>query len=101
MTVANFGSVPFGRTVIGDVYLAQGPKGRTDACEPILPIERTNTADGKQHESPILIADRGGCTFVMKALNAQLAGAKLLIVADNIAENPEFVLPIDDGYGKL
>ena len=52
-----------------------------------------------ESEAPFYIADRGGCTFVMKALNAQNAGAKLLIVVDDQEENENFVLPVDDGHG--
>ena len=54
-----------------------------------------------ESEAPFYIADRGGCTFVMKALNAQNAGAKLLIVVDDQEENENFVLPVDDGHGTL
>jgi hypothetical protein len=36
----------------------------------------------------IALADRGTCTFVVKAKNAQNAGALALIVADNVDGNP-------------
>jgi hypothetical protein len=55
---------------------AAGPS-TTDACSPL-----TNAPEvaGK-----IAIVDRGTCVFVMKAENAQAAGATALVIADNVA----------------
>jgi hypothetical protein len=36
----------------------------------------------------VAIIDRGGCTFTVKVKNAQDAGAKAVIVADNVAGSP-------------
>ena len=44
-------------------------------------------------------AYRGNCHFVDKARNAQLAGAKAIIVFDNKEEYQPFVM-IDDGTGQ-
>jgi len=52
----------------------------TDACSPL-----TNAS---QIAGKIAIADRGTCTFVVKARNAQNAGALALLVADNQAGYP-------------
>lgn len=46
----------------------------SDACEPI-----TNKLNGK-----IALVDRGGCAFTVKSLNAQNAGAKGVIVVNNV-----------------
>ena len=51
-----------------------------DACSPL-----SNAGDvaGK-----IALVDRGACTFVVKALNVQAAGAIGMVVADNAVGNP-------------
>lgn len=97
VTVANFGYVPWGRTLAGNLYYAEP----ADACGPIKPLKSTNSsANAGESETPLVIVDRGGCTFVMKAQNVQLAGAKMLIVVDNQEENVTMTLPVDDGHGK-
>lgn len=58
----------------GQVKLVDDGTGvGTDACEPIQ-----NNLNGK-----IALIDRGGCSFTTKVLNAQNAGAKGAIVANN------------------
>lgn len=47
----------------------------------------------------IVLATRGGCTFVDKVRNAERAGASLLVVVDNKAENVTNVIMGDDGTG--
>ncbi len=62
--------------VSGRVVLANDGVGATaDACEPL-----TNGAWGK-----IVLADRGTCAFAVKVANAQAAGAKGVIIANNSA----------------
>ncbi len=53
----------------------------SDGCEPIQ-----NNVNGK-----IALIDRGACAFVTKALNAQAAGAKGVIVANNVPGGPAAV----------
>ena len=74
-TLADFGST-LRRTVSGSVVTPADAGGAspTDACESL-------TAAGVGGK--IVIADRGNCTFVVKAANAQAAGAIGLIVANN------------------
>ena len=43
---------------------------------------------------------RGGCTFTTKSLMSQHQGAKMAIIADNIAsEDPGKIILVDDGRG--
>jgi len=57
-----------------------------------------SAAEMEQH--PIIVADRGGCHYVRKAQNAQLAGAKLLIVVDTSVETDYATYSMgDDGHG--
>jgi hypothetical protein len=67
--------------VTGDVVLADDGVAATDindGCEPIM-----NNVNGK-----IALINRGTCTFVVKATNAQNAGAIAVIIADNAAGCP-------------
>lgn len=74
-----FGTASFGPAVpagglTGDVVLANDGVGTpSDACEPL-----TNDLTGK-----IALIDRGACTFVVKAQNAEAAGAIGVIIANN------------------
>lgn len=76
VTLSNFN----GTVVVGIDPAVTGSPSATDGCSPF-----TNAADvaGK-----IAIVDRGTCGFVVKAANAQAAGAIGLIVANNAAGNP-------------
>jgi len=46
-----------------------------------------------------MVAQRGDCTFVMKAHYAQLAGAKMLLIADNQYEDVERRIMVAPGGG--
>lgn len=49
----------------------------------------------------VLLVERGECSFVSKALQAQRAGAVALVVADSAAQNDDlFVAMVDDLTGR-
>jgi hypothetical protein len=78
---ASFGPALGSPGISGEVVLAvDGAAPTADACTPL-----TNAAAvaGK-----IALVDRGTCTFVVKTLNAQAAGAIAVIVANNAAADP-------------
>jgi hypothetical protein len=85
--LASFGAALSAAGVTGDVVLVDdglvGGAGGTvnDACE--TPFVNAGDLAGK-----IALVDRGLCTFVVKAKNAQDAGAIAVIVADNAAGCP-------------
>lgn len=71
-----------------------------------LPMNNSNTIGTttfKGKSTPrivFLLAERGNCTFVEKARQAQLYGAEMLIITDNKAyEKPDQVIMIEDGFG--
>src|SRR3546814_12192138 len=68
ITAANFS----GTVVLGD----DGAGAGNDGCEPLT---NPGTVAGN-----IVLLDRGACTFVIKALNAQAAGATAMVIADNV-----------------
>lgn len=60
------------------VLVDDGSTNPTLACNPII-----NNVNGK-----IALIDRGTCTFVEKVRHAQQAGAKAVIIINNVAGNP-------------
>ena len=50
---------------------------------------------------PIILVDRGTCTFVTKAKNIQAFGGILAVIADNVEfESPSRLIMSDDGTGS-
>jgi len=68
VTADNFG----GEVVVADDGVGVG----TDACEPLV--------NGAAVAGKLALVDRGTCTFDVKALNAQAAGAVGVVVANNV-----------------
>ena len=50
-------------------------------------------------ELPVILLDRGNCTFVTKVRNVEKAGANVALIGDNKAENSEVFIMSDDGSG--
>jgi hypothetical protein len=76
---ASFGPALSEAGLTADVVVANDGTGvTTNACEPIV-----NDVAGK-----LVIVDRGGCLFTIKAKNAQDAGAVGMVVADSVAGCP-------------
>lgn len=86
--ISSFGKVPYGHSLIGRVFLANPLM----ACSEIKLPPHDFNKDG----SIIVITKRGECPFAKKALNAQRAGASLLMYVDNAIEDVTKVLPFKD-----
>ncbi len=82
------GQATFGRPLsagatTGDIMpISQVTAATGDGCTPFGAADRL-AANGN-----IVIVNRGVCGFIVKAANAQAAGARGLIVADNVAGSP-------------
>ncbi len=50
--------------------------------------------------TPIVMVDRGNCTFVTKVRNIEKVGAKMAIICDNSPFSSEHVIMADDGSGS-
>lgn len=83
---ALFGMPPYGGSIEQNVYFADA-----DLCDPTFDYSRGGFPTRETDESGameafktpfILMVDRGSCTFVKKARNAQKAGAAAMIIAD-------------------
>ena len=82
---AAFGPVADTSNFSGNVVLALdgtggGGPSTTDGCTAITNIAAV--------AGNVALIDRGGCTFAIKAKNAQDAGASAVIIANNAAVNP-------------
>ena len=50
--------------------------------------------------TPIILVERGGCSFIRKSKNVQeIGGAMTLIMNHHLGENPEDIIMVDDGTG--
>lgn len=57
------------------------------------------SADEDEVQSPIIIVQRGGCSFVTKTRNIMHAGGKVAVIIDTHNENIKNVSMSDDGTG--
>ena len=92
---ANFSYIPWGSSLTGFVKI--GKDQDQTAC---LPLDKIEIPEFKHF---ILYVDRGDCTFVTKAFNAQNAGAQMVIIGNNIySEDEDFDrdIIIDDQSGR-
>ena len=86
-TILNFGNIPFGHSIYGDVFTVS-PE---DACTAIDPIPYIT-----QDKNPILLIKRGNCHFSTKMLNAQTLNAILIIIYDDIPdEDISKIFPVE------
>ena len=77
LSVANFGHIPWGQAFKGDAFMSNPPDGCSSITLGVSPSSNVNS---------IAIIDRGGCPLDQKVLNAQLIGAKGVIIVNNQAE---------------
>jgi hypothetical protein len=78
---AEFGP-PFPNVLAAPVVSVLDNAGLTTACVPLAPASAAKVAGNTA------LIDRGGCAFSVKVKNAQLAGAKAVVIADNVAGTP-------------
>ena len=88
-SLANFGDVPYGHTIFG---MLDNPSP-SDGCSELIRKPKEN--------AKILVFDRGGCHFGEKVLNGQNAGAKLVMIIDNVEEDVKSIFPVELGIKLL
>ena len=70
-----------------------------EACDNVK-IPKTLANSQYSESFKILIAKRGGCSFVHKARNAQLGGYSMVIVVNNMQTEIKKIIMTDDGSGN-
>ncbi|CAD8171672.1 unnamed protein product [Paramecium octaurelia] len=99
-SVANFGHIPYGKRMIAQLFV---PPVDLEKDKDLKLCEQVTFSVGMQYYQPSgdkwLIVRRGDCPFTRKAINAQNAKAKLLIIVDNRDEKVESIMMADDGNG--
>ena len=91
-SIANFGVVPYGHTIIGSIKKAMPFNG----CEEIRSVQNTS-----EEGALILMVVRGGCHFAKKVINAQKIGASMVVIVDNQDEDVHSVMPVERGKNTL
>ncbi|CAG9316295.1 unnamed protein product [Blepharisma stoltei] len=92
---ANFGLPPIGSLITGRVFIPKSDSEKR-GCGPLSPI---SWIDPDPSHTPILLLERGGCSFISKVRNAQNIGASAVLVFDNVDEDVTKHAIIDDGTG--
>lgn len=96
-SLANFGNVPYGHSIIGRVWY--DPENK-DGCKEFA-TDVTGEGDPDANPSPIVIVERGNCPFVKKVRNVQHAGGALAVIIDNKeGEMVDHIIMVDDGSGN-
>ena len=115
-SISKFGNIPYGYTMFGKLIYdkevlenkfgksKQGSVLESNFCS----IEQVSTREildvlnetFEIDEVPILLADRGDCTFVTKVRNMENIGAHVAIIADNTDEPVDSIVMSDDGKGS-
>ena len=81
------------------------PQRNVDGCEPFTEDMFDESArkalfhDTVAFELPMILLERGQCTFVTKVRNVERAGANVALIGDNKVENSEVFIMSDDGSG--
>jgi hypothetical protein len=86
--VTRFGKIPSGSSLTGTLIVADPVEGCTSFTNGLI----------RQEQVPIFIVKNGGCKYVIKAMYAQLAGAKMLIIVDKDDEVPKEPVGHDIGF---
>lgn len=81
--MSNFGDVPYGRTLTGDVIEASQREGCRET--------------GANYDNKIVMVRRGTCHFAQKVYIAQKAGAMMVLIVDNVTEPLSKVFPVERG----
>jgi hypothetical protein len=92
-SMADFGHIPYGHTIVGQVvHISKNEYGWYSFA---------NTLKDFDDPTPIVIVKRGECSFVQKVRNIEHGGGKLAIIVDEVnSENVKFVTMVNDGTGN-
>lgn len=93
-TLSNFGYIPYGEILIGQIKVPNK--------ELLCDIEGESILNNRDPNTRIiLLVKRGTCKFTEKVINAQNLGADLVIIYDDQKGNTPSVIMKNDGHGHL
>ena len=97
-SLSNFGYIPYGYTLVGRLYYDPENTDVDMACKEIksLWINEEHAVD----ENPIIMVDRGNCTFVTKVLNVQSINGEVALIVNNDDTDVNDIVMSDDGRGS-
>ena len=86
----------------GRLYLQNDASfdAKLNGCTPIKNLNILQNESNFSEDFKILIVNRGGCSFVQKARNAQKAGFSMVIVINNMITKIKNIIMTDDGSGS-
>jgi len=104
--IGNFGRVPYGKTILGKIYLIKNTDGTNYWCDEnktlmVPPPEKNTDLEHPDNEYvPIVLVDHNlQCPYSKKALNVQKRGGKVMLLAyDSNSFNDEY--NIDDNLSQ-
>ena len=79
------------------------PNSNMNAClpfNPYLDLPSEFLMDERSDIQPVIMVDRGNCSFVTKVRNIEKLGVHLAIIADDRPEESENLVMSDDGTGS-
>ena len=95
-TIAKFGHIPYGQKLSGRLHYVNN----LDACKTLSASDyKFSGTENDPQNYPVLLINRGKCTLATKARNAELVGAKIVIIADNKDEDISKVVLANNGLG--
>jgi hypothetical protein len=83
---------------MGRLYYDSNDKEKDYACKPLTGI--TLTPEPSVDRYPIIMVDRGSCSFVTKTRNVQNVGGHLALIVDSNDESIDNIIMADDGTGS-
>jgi hypothetical protein len=98
--LGTFGDIPYGLNMYGKIYYDADNKDSEMACKDLKTIKIEQNLFSLNDGYPIVMLDRGSCSFVTKTRNAQKIGARAVIVVNNNDDYIHDIYAIDDGTGS-
>jgi hypothetical protein len=95
---SNFGKIPYGFYTTGRIYYDLENKEEDYACRPLTGMKIQ--PDPNIDRSPIVLVDRGTCSYVTKTRNVQNIGGHLALIVNDKPGSIENIFMNDDGTGS-
>jgi len=95
-----FGSYKYGFSTIGKVFHHHNTLEPSDVDYACKPLDKLETSTNRSNIIPIILIDRGSCSFVTKVRNVQNMGGKIALIVNNQEDDEQIFGINDDGTGN-